>query len=390
MGRKNLDFDLWTCAEKVTIASEGCDKGPGLVRTGAGELLAFYIPQTGHEQGRAGRDERMHLPPGRLLMLRSGDGGTSWSSPIELPTPAGKYVHCSDPTPALRLSNGRIVIIARAYDPDAKDSQSIYCSDHFAYSSDDDGHTWHMGPTIDRSAFSRQTGCASGPLVEIGGVAVFGCQGILDPARSEEYPYSAALYRSSDEGITWEGPTAIAHPDHHCILAAEPAVLGLPDGRWIAFVRYHEPGNPRITNMTRHESHDEGATWSAPEYVGLGAQAHALNLPGGGIILTCTTWNGIEARNSYDDGWTFTRTLLLYDPWTEGAMPGNNGGFWNHSLLLIDDDTFLAGWTGVAEDDPHKTVAYGARDPRWGFAARARYIRRQRDVRRGVPLRVAG
>ena len=76
--------------------------------------------------------------------------------------------HCSDPTPAVRLSGGRIVIIARAYEPDAEDSQSIYCSDHFVYYSDDEGNTWNMSERIDRSAFHRGTGCASGPLVEIG------------------------------------------------------------------------------------------------------------------------------------------------------------------------------------------------------------------------------
>ena len=107
-------------------------------------------------------------------------------------------------------------------------------------------------------------------------------------------------------------------------------------------------------------------------------------------MISTTNWNGIEARFSYDDGWSFTRTLLFFDSWTGRIMPDDDGGWWNQSVLALDEDTILCGWTSKAADDPLKNQPYGARDPRLGLAARLRILRRQRGKTTGVPQQAAG
>ncbi len=282
--------------------------------------------------------------------------------------------------------------MARAFDPSTREegSEHLYYCDPFAYYSDDDGQTWNMTKPLDRSAIANGRGYAGGPLAEIDGEVILSFQGPLGDA--SKTLLSALFYRSRDGGETWQGPSAILRPGDHCQMAAEPAVVKLEDGRWVAFVRYYEPAyaKERVVNITRQESHDRGQTWSQPELLGQGAQAQAANLPGGGLLVGTTTWNGIEARFSYDGGWTFTRTLLFFDPWSENIMPGDNGGWWYQSLLVLDEDTILCGWTSKAMDDPLKSQSYGSRDPRLGLAARIRILRRERGKSSGVPQQAAG
>jgi hypothetical protein len=281
--------------------------------------------------------------------------------------------------------------MARAYDPSTRDEANhlYYCAP-FAYYSDDHGQNWQMSKPLDLSGLAHGRGYAGGPLTEIEGEAILGFQGCLNEDEYQRRTVSAMIFRSQNGGLTWEGPSVIQRALGHCALAAEPTVIALPDGRWVAFVRYHEPGETRFVNLTRHESSDRGHTWSGPQHLGQGAQAHAGNMPGGGIVISATGWNGIEARFSYDGGWSFTRTLLFFDPWTERIMPGDNGGYWNQSLLVYDEDTILCGWTSKAADDPYKNQPYGARDPRLGLAARVRILRRQRGQTSGVPRQALG
>gem|GEM_PF-5824729 len=386
--RQPTAYDLWTVAEKAVVHPR-VDKGPGLVRAANGDVLALFGPPHGSEHFGATAEQRAGLPPGRLLVSRSRDGGLTWSEAMEVPPPAGREIHIGDPCPALRLTGGRILTVVRACAPGAA-GNDIYFSEHLVCYSDDDGVSWQYTAPIDLSAIVGGHGYAGGPLTEIDGEVILGFQGALSEEERRRKTYSAVLFRSRDAGLSWDGPTIILRPAGHCTLAAEPVVTKLADGRWIAYVRYHEPSNPRIVNLTRHESRDGGRTWSGPEHVGQGAQAHVANLPGGGLVMTATDWNGIEARFSYDGGWSFTRTLLFFDPWSEGSMPGNDGGFWNQSLLVLDDDTILCGWTGVAVDDAHKTVPYPVREPRWGLAARIAVLRRQRGRTHGVPDQAAG
>ncbi|MEW6752514.1 MAG: sialidase family protein [Candidatus Latescibacterota bacterium] len=334
--------DLWYVAEKAVVCGR-VDSGPGLVQTPQGDLLAFFGTPHGTEQHRATAAEVAALVRGRVQVSRSTDGGLTWSPPVDLPAPEGLDVHYGMPSCALCLPSGRILLVVR----------------------------WHAH---------------GAELQWIGGVLTLGYQGALSQEESDARTYSALIYRSRDEGLTWGDPTVLVRPGAHCRLAAEPSLAALPDGRWVALVRYHPPGNSAAT--VRLESRDEGRTWSAPAHLFVGAMDCLRNLPGGGLVVSHVSTAGIVVRFSYDGGWTWTREVWAFDIWAEGQY--RNGACWNQSLLVVDEDMILCGFTSVAPDDAHKDVRYGARQAEWGLAARVRFLRRQRDGSLTVPREVAG
>ncbi|MEW6750134.1 MAG: sialidase family protein [Candidatus Latescibacterota bacterium] len=318
-------------------------------------------------------------------MSRSRDGGLTWSAPVELPSPEGLDAHYGMPSCALCLPSGRILLVVRSHAHGAERDEWFFARNR-VYRSDDGGRTWTVGEAFATPGIVGNCGYAGGELQWVGGVLTLGYQGALSQQEGDARTYSALFYRSHDEGLTWGDPTVLVRPGAHCRLAAEPSLVALPDGRWVALVRYHPPGNSAAT--VRLESRDEGRTWSPPAHLWVGAMDCLRNLPGGGLVASHVSTAGILVRFSYDGGWTWTRELLAFDIWAEGLW--RNGACWNQSLLVVDEDALLCGFTSVAPDDAHKDVPYGARRAEWGLAARVRLLRRQRDRTLTVPVEVAG
>ncbi|MFH1007776.1 MAG: sialidase family protein [Candidatus Latescibacterota bacterium] len=373
-------YDLWRVAEKRTIC-DLADSGPGLAKTQAGHLLAFFGTPHGTEQHDAMAEEVAALGPARVMMSRSTDGGLTWSEPLALPAPNGLDVHYGMPSCALALPSGRIVLVVRSHEHGA-DRDDWFFADHHAYHSDDDGQNWTIGKAIDRAPAVGNRAYAGGEIQQMGGILILGYQGTLSPEEHDANTYSAFFYRSYDEGLTWEDPSVLIRPQGHCKLAAEPSLAVLEDGRWIALVRYHGPED--CCRTVRIESSDEGRTWSELAHLFVGGMGCLRSLPGGGLMVSHVTTAGIVVRFSYDEGWNWTREVMAYDIWAGGHY--RNGAAWNQSALVIDDDTILCGYTSVAPDDPNKDLYYGARKAEWGLAARIRFLRRQRDRSLTVPL----
>lgn len=386
----SLNYDFWSVEEKVTVA-EKIDTGPGLVKTRTGELLAFFGSPHATEHHAWTTEEKLSklweiIPPPRLLMSRSKDGGLTWSAPIELPVPAGFDVHYGQPSCAITLSSGRVLLIARLHKPRASRLEWFH-TDHVPYYSDDDGLTWKIGDRIETPLAVRNQGYAGGELLEIDGTAWLGFQGALTQEEAKLGTYSAFFLRSRDSGKTWGEPTVLIRPGGHCVLAAEPTLTKLDDGTLVALVRYHGEGDKAAATV-RVESRDDGKTWSKPVHQFVGAMDCLRSLPGGGLMVSHVSTAGIVVRFSYDDGWTWTREVWAFDVWQEGQY--RNGAAWNQSVLVRDQDTILCGFAAVAPEGPEKDKHYEARDPRNGLAARIRFLRRQKDKDFFVPRYTGG
>jgi len=208
---------------------------------------------------------------GAIIMKRSTDGGKTWSP--RLPVPDNWATSMETPT------------IHRVVDAQ-KHSRLILFSSLYPIRmavSEDDGQEWSpLQPIGDFGGIVAMASVVR--LKDSRYMAVFHDDGRFLRNAGKTGPFIVYKTISSDGGLTWSQPVAIAqHPQAHL---CEPGLFRSPDGRQIAMLLRE---NSRKFNSFVSLSNDEGGTWSTPRELpgALTGDRHAgVYAPDGRLFIT--------------------------------------------------------------------------------------------------------
>jgi hypothetical protein len=218
---------------------------PAVAKLGNGELLVAYYDSPEHVS-----------PDGRIALVRSRDGGRTWSVPhIAVDTPLDDR----DPSVAV-TRNGRVLLSYFTRTGDEAAPGAV-----FVVRSDDNGETWSAPAPVDAPLAGAATSArivemANGDLL----IPIYGVAAGQATSR-------AAIVRSRDGGLTWPRDQAVEIGATPGISFQEPA-LAVIDGRVLAVMRTDAADN------AAYETHsiDGGRTWSQPAAIRIAAQASEL------------------------------------------------------------------------------------------------------------------
>ncbi len=214
-------------------------------------------------------------------------------------------------------ANGDLLVIASGWDnrnpvgePDWFTKAQIITP--WVSRSADGGRTWEVREVFPAAPESGMTAVIPfGDVLQAadGSLCVSGYAGSLDDMRRTN---SAYLFRSTDDGRSWDDGVLIGKDDYN-----ETAPLHLGAGRWLAASRTHHEGALHL-----FVSDDDARTWRFSQVLTQSGQhpAHLLRLPDERILLTygnrCAGHQGIDIRISADEGktWGAPRQLVALDP----------------------------------------------------------------------------
>jgi hypothetical protein len=230
---------------------------------------------------------------GRAMLTRSVDEGRTWSRPATLiDTPV------DDRHPSLlELPDGTLLCSFFAY---ASSAPQEDCHVGVVRSFDG-GSSWEQEPRLLPTPFVGEE--SDGPLVLMpDGSVLMTTDGHL-PA---DQRYRAAVYRSADNGATWELLSTVT-ADHDLF---ETTIARLPDGR--------------LVMMARPEgdicwSEDEGRTWTAPVTFGMRLYAPGLRVLRDGTLVCL--------HGSYAPGHGGLRVIFSRDGGRSWIAPAPDHGF---------------------------------------------------------------
>lgn len=248
---------------------------------------------------------------GRLDLVRSTDGGKTWSKPwtaVDEPL--------DDRNPALgQLRDGTIVLayaIASNYDETGLKFKGTRTDRQFdgvyVVLSKDNGRTWSK-PRRDGTIHQFYTGqglvSPYGKMVQLAdGTALMAVYfEFFDGRGNESY-----LFRSRDGGRSWGEPTLLGR--HY----NETGIVSLRDGRLLAALRSEKGGHLAIT-----ESADQGRTWSPPRQITRDREhpGDLIPLADGRVLLVFgqrTVPRGVQAMISPDGRqWQDLPRIVLSD-----------------------------------------------------------------------------
>lgn len=296
---------------------------PTIARRAGGELLAVF----------SGDREEHVCPFGKSQMVRSHDGGETWSAPETINnTPlddrdAGIVV----------LDSGAIVMSwftggtgknaerhRKRYPDHVVDAWVRHCdkiSDearrqwhgHWTRRSTDGGYTWE--PAVDSIASSPH-----GPIELKDGR-------LLYVGNADADGRSLVCVESTDEGQSWRqiGTIPRSERDKHGEAYSEPHPVELPDGRLVCLWRY-QPDGSFDNYMRQTESADGGRTWSVTHPTPMwGGPPHMVLLRGGDLLATYGHRRpafGQRACLSHDGGltWDSDNEIILRDDAANGDL----------------------------------------------------------------------
>lgn len=259
---------------------------------------------------------------GRLDLVRSSDGGKTWSKPwtaVDGPE--------DDRNPALgQLKDGTVVLafaIASNYDESGEKfkggrNDRLFDGVYLMFSKDH-GQTWTK-PVRDETIhkFYEGTGQVSpyGKIIQLSDGAVLMAVYFDFFNRGHE----SYVFRSTNNGKTWSEPVLMGK--HY----NETGIVALRDGRVLAALRSEEGGHLAIA-----ESKDRGKTWSEPVKVTADREhpGDLIQLKDGRVLLTYGERNpprGAHAILSPDGrSWDNSKPIVLGDksPNTDTGYPSS-------------------------------------------------------------------
>jgi hypothetical protein len=319
----------------VTDAVTGQGYFPVIVSLGGENLVVVHRAGAGH-MGLAGR----------LDVIRSEDGGKTWSAPSTVADSER-----DDRNPALGVApDGTLVIAyhwqgcydaAGVWDPslDRVDTRVVY--------SRDGGRTWTDDALIDYTAVNSAS--PFGKIHTIDGVMhmmiytgpTFGATDATLRVGAAATP--TYILRSTDAGRTWGDPTLVALG----LNEADMAVL--PDGAWLFAARSEQQGEQAIYAC---RSEDRGRFWTLLGRVTEAAEHPPdLTLLGNGWVLLTFGHRhapyGVQGMISKDGGRTWEARRLVYDD----ALPGGDIGY-PSTARLADGRLVTAYYTAGTKEKP--------------------------------------
>jgi sialidase-1 len=266
--------------------TQGLGYFPVAIRLNNGDVLAVVRGGAAHVGVK-----------GRLDLVRSTDGGKTWSKPWTAVDESQ-----DDRNPAFgQLKDGTIVLayaIASGYDESGerfKGGRNDRAFDGvYLIFSKDNGQTWSK-PVRDETIkkFYAGSGLVSpyGKIVQLrDGTALMAVYfEFFDERHNESW-----LFRSKDNGRTWGEPTLMGK--HY----NETGIVALRDGRVLAALRSEKGGHIAIA-----ESNDQGKNWTAPVQItkDLEHPGDLIQLRDGRVLLTYGERNaprGVHAILSAD------------------------------------------------------------------------------------------
>jgi hypothetical protein len=245
---------------------------------------------------------------GRIEVVRSSDGGATWSPPAVVAD-----TERDDRNPAFGTSPAGTLVLGYhrtgCYDERGLWAPSLFAGraadavEIMTTRSVDGGLTWERPSPLGVPALAA--GSPYGKIVSLPGgtllMAVYQEDAGV-PDRSASW-----VVRSDDDGRSWIDPTPIA------VGFNETALGALPDGAVLAVMR----GDPAEDGLSVTRSTDGGRSWTAPARL-TGPSRHPADLAtfaDGSILVTygCRTPPyRIEGRVSRDGGRTWLNVLLVF------------------------------------------------------------------------------
>jgi hypothetical protein len=160
----------------------------------------------------------------------------------------------------------------------------------------------------------------------------------------------SALLRSDDGGFNWEYFSTMAFDAASIVDFEEPAIARLADGRIVGLLRTHVNPSGDAKNLAVVVSDDGGFSWSAPRFTNIwGYPAELVALPDGRVLMVygyrrppygvrgCVSADGVH--------WDVADEFTI----REGGVPAahyEHPGIFQHigypSVVALDDGSFLA------------------------------------------------
>jgi len=338
---------------------------PTLARRKSGELL--LVCSGGREQ---------HVCPfGRVELMRSHDGGESWTWPrIVMDGPIDDR-----DAGVLETAKGTLLVTtftSLAYQP-ALEKAAARAQGQSGAWPEAKLERWMAAHTrVDKKARKQALGVWMIRSTD-GGVTWSGRYDCLvdSPHGPVQLSDGRLLYagkdlwregnrvgvcESTDDGKTWRWLAEISpregdsHRNYHELHAVETA-----DGRIVVQIRNHNKQNQRETLQC--ESADGGKTWSKPHAIGVwGLPSHLLRLEDDRLLMSYGHRRkpyGNQARISEDHGRTWSEPIII-------SGDGKGGDLGYPSTVQLEDGTLVTAWYEAMRGRPFAVL----RQARWKLA----------------------
>lgn len=290
-----LKKELNVTGQNITICRDDSKHlaFPGVAQSANGDILVVF------------REGLGHVSPedyGKIALVRSKDLGKTWSRKVYVYQE--EKVDARDPS-ILCLSDGTLVITCTT-----KIGPSIIRS----Y---DNGYTWDQPNAT--PVWSNSNGLCQAPdgrLFYVGYNSKWN-RDYTDISYSDDhgktwYYYSTVTRTKIERGVGFD--PALNGSDE--MVFDEPAILILPDGRWIVMFRV-DIANANIGYLRQFTSSDYGKTWSGPEIAPMwGLPPHLMCLKDGNLLCSYGFRRkpfGVRACISRNQGisWDISKELIL-------------------------------------------------------------------------------
>jgi hypothetical protein len=332
---------------------------PTLARRADGELIAVWS---------GGREQHV-CPFGRVEMMRSRDGGRTWSwpqvlmdTPIDdrdagvLVTPKGSILV----TTVTSISYEKVLAKTNDWPPPERmerwlalqrgttEAERKRLLGTWMLRSTDGGLTWS-------APYRVPVNSPHGPIALSGGRLFYAGQQFWTDRND------CAVCESADDGLSWRWLAALPVRAGDTVDAyAEPHAVETAGNRILVQIRNHNKVNERETLQC--ESSDGGKTWSEPRAIGVwGLPSHLLRMGGGRLLMTYGYRRepfGNQARLSEDHGRTWSPPLTI-------SSDGASRDLGYPSTVELAAGQFATLWYERPKSPPRKAVL---RLARWSLA----------------------